>query len=1025
MSSELQTIAERMAEKAEQFEFCKGLKLLYVREQVEKLLASIGRNAIFEEYSLHDISHVDAMLKITDWLIPDSTKKVMTPAEWLMLTMAIYFHDLGMVVTKREFENRSKTSFPQYKQEFLEQLDSNDKAKYLDDDHFLYQEFVREHHAKRVRTWIEGKETAKFGDAVDIITEIREILSHLDKPFKSDLALICESHHLDDLDDFTKYRPNACYGSSPEEKVNLNYIAIILRVADLLHITRDRTPSISMRMFNVTNPVSIIEWKKQQAVRAVVPQLRRNEEGNVDSNLEKNTIEITALFDGPDTAEAYVGLSAYWRYVRCELRRCKTRMEKSKRKEGTVNYSFPWEKIDETQITATGFETKKFQFVVDQENILQLLVGHTIYNDSSVVIRELVQNAIDAVRLQKEYEKKKSASHQTDGRISVIWNSKKRELTVIDNGTGMTIGDIENYLLRVGASKYQDRDIKKQFPDFSPISRFGIGILTCFMIADNIDLTTNSADEEDATIINLRNLNGTYLLRKVQKSELDDAIREHGTKFVLHVRNTADLSHIENHMQKWIVLPEIPVYLKKDDNAEIRVGFDSPKEALAKLLSSKGISADGRSYDIYETSCGNVNIAFVIRYSNYFSDWECVSPSEFDIDLDKMDTIIPVGTCIEGIRVEFTTPGYKNTPILALANIKGGQYKTNVARSEMEIDENHSVLSDIYTAFRRYLQEQIESIQKNNFSKSWALSECNYLMSHLLQISGIRSTPEPVDSNILIQNFSDLDYVIVEDRGERKCISVNEVRKLDEVNIFDCAMLNAVERMLTEAPSNTSASNILKVLWPDNNVLFNVPNVLCNYAPGKILHEYALENKDISQIVVNRDKRIIQFTYSNSAEILLKRYEINGLTDKRFAFGTRNIFVPISEFIIQGLEEEIGVEFNNNLYFASNNEVSSYIVRTLEKLGSEKTTKHLINRFLQFVTFSCIFTGVIANNNQLTALVQHKFSADDEEELWKVVDRTEFFNVALKKRHSLYSTTNWSRRNPKLNENFLLQTLMS
>ena len=84
MSSELQTIAERMAEKAEQFEFCKGLKLLYVREQVEKLLASIGRNAIFEEYSLHDISHVDAMLKITDWLIPDSTKKVMTPAEWLM-----------------------------------------------------------------------------------------------------------------------------------------------------------------------------------------------------------------------------------------------------------------------------------------------------------------------------------------------------------------------------------------------------------------------------------------------------------------------------------------------------------------------------------------------------------------------------------------------------------------------------------------------------------------------------------------------------------------------------------------------------------------------------------------------------------------------------------------------------------------------------------------------------------------------------------------------------------------------------
>ncbi len=46
-------------------------------------------------------------------------------------------------------------------------------------------------------------------------------------------------------------------------------------------------------------------------------------------------------------------------------------------------------------------------FTIDQENILQLLVGHTLYNDSSVVVRELVQNAIDAVKLQKRYEHKK------------------------------------------------------------------------------------------------------------------------------------------------------------------------------------------------------------------------------------------------------------------------------------------------------------------------------------------------------------------------------------------------------------------------------------------------------------------------------------------------------------------------------------------------------------------------------------------------------------------------------------------
>lgn len=1025
MDSNFETYTERMAEQAEEFSFCKGLKLVYIKDQVKELLSCIGRNAIFDEYTLHDISHVNAMLKITDWLIPESTRKIMTPAEWLMLTLAIYFHDLGMVVTKQEFNNRNKTNFPQYKQKFLEGLDSNDRIKYSSDDHFIYQEFVREHHAKRVRTWIEGTNIKELGEAADVIAEIQEMLKPLDKLFKKDLALICESHHLDDLDDFTKYRTSICYGPNSEEKVNLNYIAIILRIADLLHITSDRTPSISMKMFNVTNTISIIEWKKQQAVRAVVPQLRRNEEGNVDNNLEKNTIEITALFDGPDTAEAYFGLSAYLKYVQSELSRCKSIVSKSKRKEGTTNYNFPWERINEEQITATGFETKKFQFVLDQENILQLLVGHTLYNDSSVVIRELVQNAIDAVRLQKEFEKKKGTKNWADGRISVSWNSEKRELTVLDNGTGMSINDIENYLLRVGASKYQDREIKKYFPDFSPISRFGIGILTCFMIADNIDLITSSEDERDAIIINLRNLNGTYLLRKVPKSELDDKIRKHGTKFVLHVRNNADLSQIENHIRKWVVLPEIPVYLKKDDDDEIRIGYDSPKQALEKFLSLKGISIGSRDYNIYEASNGNVSIAFVVKYSNYFSDWELVRPLEFDIDVDNVDSIIPMGTCIEGIRVEFSTPGYKNKPILALANIKGGQYKTNVARSEMEMDENQNVLSDIYSVYSKYLRDQIKSIQENNFSQSWALSESDYLMSRLLQNNTVHSTPEPIDSNLLIQAFSDLDYVIVEDKGDRKCISVNKVRALDEVNVFNCAMLEAIERMLTETPNNTSASNILNVLWPDNNFLLNVRNVLCNYSPRKILHEYALQNKKISQIAVNRDKRIIQLTYSNSGETILKKYEVSEVIDKPFLSCPQNIFIPIKDFVIKGLNDEIGVEVNDNLYFASNNEVSNYITNTLMKLESEKATKHLVEPFLQLITFFCTFTGSITNKDHLTTRVLKEFGPENAEKLWDVIDRTEFFNIALKKNYSLYSTTHWNRTLLNFNKNIFWQSFFS
>jgi hypothetical protein len=35
---------------------------------------------------------------------------------WLLIVLSCYFHDLGMLETKKEFENRSKgTDFPQFK----------------------------------------------------------------------------------------------------------------------------------------------------------------------------------------------------------------------------------------------------------------------------------------------------------------------------------------------------------------------------------------------------------------------------------------------------------------------------------------------------------------------------------------------------------------------------------------------------------------------------------------------------------------------------------------------------------------------------------------------------------------------------------------------------------------------------------------------------------------------------------------------------------------------------------------------
>lgn len=1010
MNNKLENYVEIQAEKAENLSLCRGLKLLHVRDQVEEILDHIGKIGIFEEYTVHSINHIDEMLGIIEWLIPEETKKAITSAEWLMLTLAVYFHDLGMVVTKEEYDNRYNSEFKKYKDEIVNREEKTEYIEYVEkqDDCFLYQEFVRENHAKRIRQWIEGNPNNEFGNTNEIRKIIDDILKDLDKMFRIDLAMICESHHKDDISDFNKYRVNNVYGNGKEEKVNLNYIAIILRTADLLHITRDRTPSITRKLINVSNPTSVVEWEKQKAVRAVQPKLKRDGNENINENLEKDTIEVTAYFEGAETAEAYFGLSSYLQYTRKELKKCYAIVEKARKQEGALAYKFPWREIDESRITVIGFETKKLQFTIAQENILQLLVGHTLYNDSSVVVRELVQNAIDAVKLQKQCEIKRH-SVLTEGKIQVDWNDEKRELSFWDNGTGMTISDVENYLLKVGASKYRDDNVRKEFPDFSSISHFGIGLLTCFMIANDIDIVTNSEEQEYVNCINLRKVNGSYLLSKIEKHDADQRIRKHGTMVKLYVRNDVDMSTVEDDLKKWIVLPEIPVFLTYKDENEVKIGYDSLKDVLIRYLNDTGRNVDGEKYDVYEEIHGNVTVAYAVKHLRYLSDW-CL----MEIDHRRMNKKfqLPIGTCVEGIRVEFTTPGYKDYSILAIANIKNSKYQTNVARSAIEFDANSEILSDIYDVYAKYIQGQMDKLEKLDYSKSWAISEGRYLMRPLLPDDFLNERIEPVDETILTQRMAKLKCIILENQGQRNVVSAEEVYNMNEVNIFESKMTQAAEYLLKEIRSEATLNNLIGVVCTQDNFLHNVGNIFCNYDGYNILHHYAVSNKAVSRIVVNHSQRRIKLTYSQKNNLW---YEFN-IRNREFI---KSIFIPKNEFCIEGLEEEIGVRTFGTIYMQSNTELYRYIVKMISKFMEEKTDENrmLLELFLGNVFDSRILEQSYAPNNDANNMVRQlmedrfvRISDELIDKMWEKIDVDEFSKIVLTKNYSLYSIDNWSRK---------------
>jgi hypothetical protein len=60
VENQLPSYAEKRAAQCESLAAFSGLNLLHIRRSVKQLLGLIGRDGIFDEYTIHDISHIDS-----------------------------------------------------------------------------------------------------------------------------------------------------------------------------------------------------------------------------------------------------------------------------------------------------------------------------------------------------------------------------------------------------------------------------------------------------------------------------------------------------------------------------------------------------------------------------------------------------------------------------------------------------------------------------------------------------------------------------------------------------------------------------------------------------------------------------------------------------------------------------------------------------------------------------------------------------------------------------------------------------
>lgn len=448
-----------------------------------------------DEYTLHDDIHLFRVLYLMERLLTKEVIKNLSVPERMLLILSAFFHDIGMapdekeVITwkkvwdvspeiKNEEEQRLFDHFKRYydarpdQQEIINKLiieGNHSKASIIKS--YLLTDFIRQTHAERARKIIEKywNEQVKYRDT-DLTVE---------------LANLCHSHNEDALKllDFDKNYPcgNNSYACLP-------LLGVILRLSDVLDFDAKRTPLVLYSHLYVRNPVSVKEWEKHRAIE--------------NWEINPSIIQFSTKCTHP-AIEA--SIHEFCDVIDHELSICNNIIsslnEFNQAKSRPIQVKIPF------QVTRDKIETKKniynqplytyrdTKFNLSKRQVIDLLMGTKLYGNPEVALRELLQNSIDACLLRNAQEVKWGYS-KYEPEITVKYYSEKGEdiLEVTDNGTGMDQYIIDNYYSRVGSSFYKSTDFynlkSESNADFTPTSRFGIGILSCFMVADTLIVDT-------------------------------------------------------------------------------------------------------------------------------------------------------------------------------------------------------------------------------------------------------------------------------------------------------------------------------------------------------------------------------------------------------------------------------------------------------------------------------------------------------------------------------------------------------
>ena len=488
-------------------------KVLELKEKIEKWLTYIPQT--FPHYTSHTIDHSEEIILQISKLIfinndPENPIIDLSPTEAYILIIASYLHDSGMVTSDKEktiilgseewkkFISEGEAGQKRWNliNEFIKNPPKDIEKTQIDflaniQIRYLLSDFIRRTHPERVTNVIIQNEAQLSGFSFEspvLFKTIQDVcIAHGLRPFE----LKNDEKYPERRDIF-------------DDTVNVRFLAILLRLGDLLDMAFDRACPL---LLNAACPLpsdSLARWTKYQRIthRLTAP----------------DKIEIKAECQNQDEHRY---LTDWCQWIVDEIKEARSLMSSASRHS---NWVIPIATIGDeysTIVIRPRADAKyipiKWKFILDEEIIFQRLIKD-VYQEELSFVRELIQNSLDATRCQiyldiKQEENLPKYPNLIDKTIrnrypinivlkeDKIYNEISGEnetcqiLTIEDLGIGMDRDIIENFLLQVGRSYYTSDDFEKKFP-FYPSSRFGLGFLSVFAECDNVVIETYKPTSE-------------------------------------------------------------------------------------------------------------------------------------------------------------------------------------------------------------------------------------------------------------------------------------------------------------------------------------------------------------------------------------------------------------------------------------------------------------------------------------------------------------------------------------------------